>query len=236
MPAFAYAGMADRVINEMEEIAFVLSIQILCCLYLRFSNSQIARWYKRRVIYATLYLHKRQWMKWLFAWFLSWFVTFPCIWLICIPFLVFAFLPFGFLWIYYCSFVWNSEKRHKYFTGKKALAWLLSVAIPLMVVCAVVMLSEIATVSQYFYSLMALICIAFIFAIPFVLLLTVEGICRLFSRLQKKDNHAEDADGISQLTTKIMQIIKIVLIGTFILSLLWGICCNLLTINENPYY
>ena len=232
-PAFAYAGMADGMTNVLEGIFTVLAIQILCYLYLRFFDTRKVRRYKRRVMRSALYLHNGQWTKWLSAWILSWIVIFPYIMLSCVLFFVIAFFPFYVSWICYCSFVWNNERRHKYLTGKKALARLLLTAIPLIVGGAIIFLAEILLSLPYTYSLLGILPIAFIFAIPFVLLLAIEGMHRFYWRLLKKEEKAEGFDGISQQTIRMLSVIKFLLIGMLTLLVIWWIYSSCYLFNSD---
>ena len=130
--AVAHAGMFDRYLEmkvSVEALVLVIGItQAILYLFLRFSKSRIACWYKGYAIHIAKILHRRTWLRWCLAWILSSFVCTPYLYGLSTELFFFAFIPLLIFLFYYCSWVWNGEKRKKHLTGVRGLSIFLSAA------------------------------------------------------------------------------------------------------------
>lgn len=256
--AVAHAGMYDRYLEmkvSVEALVLVIGItQVILYLFLRFSKSRVVCRYKECIIHITRRLHKKIWLRWCLAWGLSSFVCTPYLYGGSIELFFFAFIPLLIFLLYYCSWVWNGEKRNKHLTGVRGLSILLSVAgQQVLGYLFYALICETSTFHQlmyytdeeysmsdfklypgidgFYYMAEGFACIAFITIIPYILLFLVRALFYLGSAISssKKGNKKERYKKISNyssIVTKAIWVAITILFGAFIL-----LCWSIMTIG-----
>jgi len=246
--AVAHAGMFDRYLEmkiSVEALVLVIGItQVILYLFLKFSKLRIARWYKGYTLHIAKMLHKRIWLRWCLAWILSSFVCTPYLYGVSIELFFFAFIPLLIFLLYYCSWVWNGEKRKKHLTGVRGLSIFLSVAAQQVLgYLFYALICETSTFHQlvyytdeeysmldfklypgidgFYYMAEGFACIAFITIIPYILLFLIRAIFYLASAISsskkgnKKERYVEISHYVSAIT-KIIWVATTILFGAFI--------------------
>lgn len=248
--AVAHAGMFDRYLEmkvNVEALVLVIGIsQAILYLFLKFSKSRIARWYKRYTIHIAKMLHKRTWLRWCLAWILSSFVCTPYLYVLSIELFFFAFIPLLIFLFYYCSWVWNAEKRKKHLTGVRGLSIFLTVAgQQVLGYLFYALICETSTFHQmvyytdeeysmfdfklypgidgFYYMAEGFACIAIITIIPYILLFLVRVLFYLASAISsskkenKKERYVEISHYASTITKRIWDAITILFDASILL-------------------
>ena len=256
--AVAHAGMFDRYLEmkvSVEALVLVMGItQAILYLFLRFSKSRIACWYKGYAIHIAKILHRRTWLRWCLAWILSSFVCTPYLYGLSTELFFFAFIPLLIFLFYYCSWVWNGEKRKKHLTGVRGLSIFLSAAgqqvlgyLFYALICETPTFHQLVYytddeysmfdfklfpgIDGFYYMAEGFACIAFITIIPYILLFLVRALIYIASTIpsskkgNKKDRYVEISHYTSTITKMIWVAITI-FFGAFIL-----LCWLIMTIG-----
>ena len=231
--AVAHSGMMDRYLEmkvSVEALVLVIGItQAILYLFLRFSKSRIACWYKGYAIHIAKILHRRTWLRWCLAWILSSFVCTPYLYGLSIEFFFFAFIPLLIFLFYYCSWVWNDEKRKKHLTGVRGLSVFLSVVgqqvlgyLFYALICETPTFHQLVYytddeysmfdiklfpgIDGFYYMAEGFACIAFITIIPYILLFLIRALFYIVSTIpsSKKGNKKDRYVEISHYTSTIL--------------------------------
>lgn len=180
--AYAYAGMADRMLNMMVSvgtIVFVIFItQLLSILTLRRSKrKQIIR-LKWKLLMLAKKLCAGWWRNTISGWGLSTFVlsTYLASLFCCLSFL--GIIPFFTFWIYYWFMILNNNRRIRWMTRLRAIHTYIILSIGQIAVCIVFLLVywvpwfQVLSDMDGFFCLAdgAILC-AFFLAIPFMILM-----------------------------------------------------------------
>lgn len=255
----AHAGMYDRYLDmkiSVEALVLVIAVcQLSAYLFLRYSKSQLACHYKKVILHIAKTVYRNLWLRWGMAWAISSFVCTPYVYGFSIELFFFAFIPMLIFLIYYCNWVWNKEKRRKRLTGIRPLSILLSVAfqqflgyIVYALICETTWFHSLVFYTDEEYEMLdvklypgiegfdymaqGLLGIAFITAIPYVLLFIIRTIFYLFSVFRSKNNdknRKERYKTISRYATVVAQ--SLWAVAAFAMGAIILVCWVIMTLG-----